>query len=348
MTGTDDVPSGNADAELEELVSRLLDGVLDRNQHRRLEQRLRDDPAARAWCVRHLRFDALLQEALNPEPLEMEETRRVVFHPRNSAHAWIVERLQTIRGGRGDGGRVRRRRLWWLAAALGLAAAGIFYGWHGVDAWRLRNGDFEAMDLTRSPRGLGTSILDWQDYFRSANAALCEIGRVSGGKIFAKSGRNVVRLDSRGFLTQRLMSRKEAPLKARPGLTVVLTGWSYCEGRPPFRLRGSLRFVASAYPEMIQYEAAFATAELSPGGWHPFEIRLTLPDDLNVPPSDVFRDSSSAMVFRKHERTILADNSPPPTADLTGKDLTLSIDQDSPGVTVYLDDLGLQVSGSAK
>lgn len=348
MTETDGAPRENADAELRELVSRLLDGALDEEQRHRLEQRLREEPEARAYCVRNLRFDALIQEALISEPLELEETRRVLFDPTRPASTWIFQRLQTIRRAGGSGDRSSRRR-WILPLAILLLAGGAGFAWWywQSDPWQLRNADFEAMDLTRSPGGVGTSILDWQDYFRSNNATLCEIARASNGRIFAKSGRNVARLDGSGFLTQRLLSRDLRPVKARPGLTVELAGWAYCEGKPPFELRGSLRFVASSYPEMIQYEAAFTSVELEPGGWHPFKIRLTLPDDLDLPPSDASLDLTSATAFKRHGRTIMAEGSPLPSADLTGKELTLSIDQDSPDVSIYLDDLSIEVSGSS-
>jgi hypothetical protein len=67
------------DAELEGLVSRLLDHRLTDEESRRLEQRLRDDPAAHRYCSDCLRFDANLQESLNPATATFEETRRVVF-----------------------------------------------------------------------------------------------------------------------------------------------------------------------------------------------------------------------------------------------------------------------------
>ena len=53
------------DAELERLVSRLLDHCLTDEESRRLEQRLRDEPAAHRYCSECLRFDANLQETLN-------------------------------------------------------------------------------------------------------------------------------------------------------------------------------------------------------------------------------------------------------------------------------------------
>jgi hypothetical protein len=335
MTRLSDDP---ADAELQRLVTRFLDRSLTTEESARLEQRLRDEPAAMDYCANAVRFEATLQESVNPQALEWEETRRVVFDPKQDGPAWSVQRQQTVRYGnpRSLPAFVRRSRRGWILGGLtllALATAGAFYYFRIQErSYSLRNGDFEAMDLSQSPSGVGRSLLYWQDNFSTSGAELCEIGRVSGGKLFAKSGRNVVRLQNRAFLNQLLLNRRGAALKAKPGYRVALTGWSYAEGKEAHSLRASLRFVASAYPDMIQYEAANATVPIADGGWHPFRIDLVVPDNLLSLPSDL---ASSTHL------------SPPPI-DLDGKDLTLSLDNRSPNAVLYLDDLKVEVSPPGK
>lgn len=324
------------DAELERLVSRFLDRSLTEEERDRLEHRLRTEPAAERYCARAIRFDATLQEAIDPGGLEWEETRRVTFNPRAGAPLWSVQRQQTVRyGGRSGvqglpGPEGKRRRWPWIAGGIALLAAatlgGVFYYKSRTSVYALRNGDFEATDLTQSPTGVSLAVLYWQDYFTTPGTAVHEIGRQSKGRIYAKSGRNVVRVQDNAFLNQLILDQHGKPLKAVPGLRVILTGWSYTPDAIPHTLRGSLRYVASAYPVMIQYEAALATAKLPEGGWSLFKIELTVPENLQHGPSD--RSDRKAPV--------------PPAIDLTGKDLTLSLDNRSTSY-LYLDDLKIEV-----
>ncbi|MDB6078184.1 MAG: hypothetical protein JWO82_1931 [Akkermansiaceae bacterium] len=333
------------DPELEQLVSRFLDHTITAEETAVLEQRLRDQPDARDYCARALRFDATLQEALLPQPLQWEETRRVVFDPKrkDGGPAWSIQRQQTVRyGNPGNslsgspegplglpGPPVRRRWLWpaILVVSLAAACAGSFFYYRSLEnVYALRNGDFEAMDLSRSISGIGHSILYWQDNFSTSGCELCEIGRVSGGKIFAPSGRNIVRLQDRAFLNQLILNKRGTPLKALPGLRVILTGQAYSQGDVPHSLRGGLRFVASGYPDMIQYEAATDSATIPSGGWHPLRMEFQVPADLLRPPSDLSSKNIAA-----------------PSIDLSGKELTLSLDCRSPGDSICLDDLKIEV-----
>ena len=322
------------DAELQRLVSRFLDQTLDEAESLRLQQRLQEDPVAQEYCAHCIRFDATLQEALDPQALEWEETRRIVFNPKKGSPSWTVQRSQTVRygnqGKRLISSAVRHRwPLFTLLGAILLIGAGTaFYILNKSKSYQLRNGDFEAMDLSQSPSGRGKSVLYWQDNFASEDAQLYEIGRVSGGKIFAKSGRNVVRLTDRSFINQLILNKMGNALTAAPGITVTLTGWSYCEGNTIHSLRGSLRFVASAYPDMIQYEAAENTILLENEGWHKFRLKLVVPKDLE-------RDASDLSANLK---------TPPPPINIDGKELTLSLDSRSPESVIYLDDLAIEVS----
>ncbi|MEO5916501.1 MAG: hypothetical protein ABIS50_19850 [Luteolibacter sp.] len=327
------------DAELQQLVSRFIDQTLTEAERDRLEQRLRDETAAKDYCANAIRFEATLQEALNPQSLEWEETRRVVFDMKKGSPAWSVQRQQTIRYGDSDRSLMNRvtgaRKRWWIGGIGVLIVASIaavfFYQSH-ANTYSLRNGDFEAMDLSQSPRGVDQSVLYWQDYFSNAGTELCEVGRVTKGQFFAKSGRNAVKLRDRAFLNQLILNKAGGRLKAVPGLKVVVSGWSYNEGSPSYALRASLRFVASGYPDMIQYEAANVTMPLKEGGWHPFKTDLVIPEDLLRPPSDLSKNAGA----------------PPPSIQLDGKELTLSLDNRSPGGVMYLDDLAIEIVNPEK
>ncbi|BCU77918.1 hypothetical protein [Luteolibacter sp. LG18] len=325
---------GPPDAELERLVSRFLDQSLTEEERDRLEHRLRTEPEAERYCARAIRFDATLQEAIDPGKLEWEETRRVVFDPRPGAPMWSVQRQQTVRYGgaerAGLPGPERRARWKWIVAALaaaGLATAGaVFYYQSRTSVYALRNAGFESMDLTQSPTAISRSVLYWQDFFATPGTEVCEIGRHSKGRLYAKSGRNVIRMQDNAFLNQIILDQHGKALKAVPGLRVIVTGWSQVSDPAAHTLRGSLRFVASGYPVMIQYEAAVATTPLPQGGWSPFRIELTVPENLLRGPSDLSDRRSPA----------------PPSIDLNGKDLTLSLDNRS-GTPIYLDDLAIEV-----
>lgn len=332
MTGSTEEPS--PDRELQELVSRFIDQNLTEAQRDRLEQRLREEPAAKDYCADAVRLEATLQEAMNPQSLEWEEVRRVVFDMKKGAPAWSVQRNQTLRYGDSDrtltSRAAVRKRSWW-AGGIGIlalaAAAGFFYHQSRKDSYSLRNGDFEAMDLGQNPRGVDRSVLYWQDYFTTEGTELCEVGRVSNGKFHAKSGRNAVRLRDRAYLNQIILNKAGTGLKAVPGLKVVLSGWAYTQNQPTYTLRASLRFVASGYPDMIQYEAAHLNIPLKDGGWHRFETELVVPKDLMRTPSDISQKTGDS----------------PPAIQLEGKELTISLDNHSPGGTIFLDDLEVEI-----
>ena len=91
MTGSaEDEPP---DVELQQLVSRFIDQTLTEAERDRLEQRLREEPAAQHYCANAIRFEATLQEALNPQSLEWEETRKVVFDLKKGSPVLIEGRL---------------------------------------------------------------------------------------------------------------------------------------------------------------------------------------------------------------------------------------------------------------
>ena len=323
-----------ADDEVAELFAKFIDQQLDEAGHRRLEELLRQNPSARDRCAQRLLFESDLKDAIQPSELEWLETRRVVLARRDGRPAMEIQRSQELRLGpraRVEVAAKKKRRL--LAAAGGVAALAIaaafllprFFSAPGAPV--LRNAGFETTDLSLNPTGNTTALIDWQDYFTTEDADLCEIARVTGGRIFAKSGRNVARMKRFGHLTQRLRDENGAPITARPGARYVLTGWVHTEGDAKPLLRTALRVVASGRPAMIQYEAVHRQLDLTPkAGWQPFRIELDLGENLEREPSDITTDQR-------------------PVLDLKGREMTLSIDSRGEKDSVfYLDDLSLEAN----
>ncbi|MFD0894302.1 hypothetical protein KBB96_09825 [Luteolibacter ambystomatis] len=339
-------PHYEPDVELVGLVARLRDRQLDAEGKRRLEERLRDEPQAREYCADCLLFDADMREVLQPQSrLEWSETRKVIL---GKDEDWEVQRNQSVRYGRkrleGPAGPVRWR-WWWLVlivAVVGLAGllpwlrhrAPVAAPVAAISPLELQNSGFEATDLTFAADGVNSALVDWQDYFTTSGASLAEIGRVSEGRIFSKSGRNVARLRDYAYLTQRLRRKDGSALLARPGLTVVVRGWAYVAGGPPpYGLKGALRFVATSKPGMIQYEVARDQIVLEKGGWQVFRLKMTLPEDLVVAYSDIDPGLPS-----------------PPKLDVNGRELTLSLDSRCIGGELLLDalEIGEESEGPAK
>lgn len=322
--------------EVAGLFARFLDQRLDEAGHARLEELLRHDPAARERCAERLLFEADLKDALEPSELEWLETRRVVLGKKGGRPSMQIQRSQELRVGprnRAERSAPRKRRrlaliagtVSVLALAAGFLAPRFLGGAEVPGAPVLRNAGFETTDLSLNPTGNTFALIDWQDYFTSQDADLCEIARVSGGRIFAKSGRNVARMKLYAHLTQRLHDGEGKPVTARPGARYALTGWVHTEGGARPLLRSALRVVASGRPAMIQYEAATQHLELTPQpGWQPFRIEFDLGANLEREPSDITTEQR-------------------PVLDLTGRELTLSIDSRGEEDSVfYLDDLGLE------
>lgn len=327
-------PKGDPD----ELFARFIDQRIDADGLRELEELLRNDPSARERCADRLLFEADLKEALDPRELEWLETRRVLVGRRDGRPEWEIRRSQQLRFGRPDrpdapARRGSRSRRIGIMAAAGVALATLAtLPWllpDAPDGPALRNGSFESTDLSFSATGNTYSLIDWQDYFSIHTADLCEIARVSDGRIFAKSGRNVARLKGGAHLTQRLRKSDGSAIAATPGMRLTLTGWVHTDGTAPHMLRTALRVVASGWPAMIQYEATQREIPLSPKpGWQPFRLEMSLPDDLERYPSD---------------RSI----PDMPRLDLKGRDLVLSIDSRGHGESILLlDDLRMEM-GSA-
>ena len=332
-----DLTDPSPDAELADLVSKYLDNRLDAQQSARLESRIREEPAALAYLAKRLRFEAYLRDTIKPQRMEVLESRRMIMEPGAEGPEWSVEQQRSVHIGRPhdalalEVSRLRKRRNRWLLAGgilvAALAATWIFWPQAPPPAApppiALRNPDFEATDLSLSPQGQTSALVDWQDMFNCPDAALVEVSRFSNGKTFAKSGNNAALLRPFGYLTQRLQLSDGKPVTAVDGLSLRLSGWVWID-TPPGNIEAALRVIASARPSTIQYEACKAGAILTEPGWQQFTIDLSIEGSLMREPFWV-EDPAQ----------------PKPVLDLTGRALLLSIDSRAPD-SILLDDLKIE------
>lgn len=342
------------DDDLPKIFGDFVDQRISPGDLARLEDRLRNDPQAREYCADRLQFEADLREAVDPPTLEWLETRRLILGGKGDRSSWEIQRSQSIRYGRtgeSSASPPARRKKWagW-SYAIGLLLAGIMTGlWflkpkqpevngsvnpvsEKAPTLSLRNGDFEATDLSLNASGSTYSLIDWQDFFQTKAASLQEIGRTSQGAIFAPSGRNVARMQHFSYLTQRLRFNDGNPLIAHPGLRIAVSGQAYADGPAPHIIYGALRFVASQHPDMIQYEAANSQLTIEPGEWRMFRLELVLNEDLRREPSD----AEPGRVQR-------------PILNVEGRELTLSLDSRGNDASIILvDDLRIELLSAGK
>lgn len=316
------------DDDLTGLVNAWIDRVITPEETVALQERLKSDPAARLYCASRIRFDSELHEVVGPqERMEWVEVRRMV---RSGTLGWEMRREQTLRFGPAVNDKRGGSWRWW---ALGLAFCGLFIAVFltfrrpppasaapVLSPIILRNPGFEELDLSKAPVPLSNAIIDWEDYFKLIRSNVVEIERHSGGAIKAKGGKQVAMLIGSTFITQSLSRENKGPVLATPGMTLVLRGWAmHQQGMSPAKLQASLQFVAAAFPEMAQYEAAAGGVMLAGEGWQPFTIVLRVADDL-----------------RERDGIYSGRPSPPPRLDLTGRELTLSIKSPNPPQTIIL------------
>jgi hypothetical protein len=336
---THDLTNPSPDAELADLVCRYLDNRLDAAQRERLESRIQQEPAAMDYLAERLRFEATLRETINPQRMEVLESRRMIMEPGADGPEWSVEQQRSVRIGRAEEPltldatpKRKRRRLLLLFAGILLAAiTATWLLWPrpqpapATPTLVLRNADFETTDLSLTPQGLTSTLVNWQEAFACPEVELVEIARISNGAIFPKSGKNVVRLQTAGYINQFLHHSDGSPLRARDGLTVRLSGWAWLDSETPRTLSTSLRVVASGRPDTILYDACRISFTLVSPGWQRFRVDLPVAGDLMRKPYWVEPRVS---------------NKPP--LDLTGRELCLSIDMDGAPGPILLDDLGME------
>ncbi len=336
---TNDLTDPSPDAELADLVCRYLDNRLDAAQRERLESRIQQEPAAMEYLAERLRFEATLRETINPQRMEVLESRRMIMEPGADGPEWSVEQQRSVRIGRAVEPltldvtplRKRRMRLLFYSGILLAVLTSTWLLWPrpqpapATPPLVLKNADFETTDLSLTPHGLTSTLVNWQEAFACPEVELVEIARVSNGAIFPKSGKNVVRLQGAGYINQFLHHSDGSPLRASDGLTVRLTGWAWLDSETPKTLSASLRVVASGRPDTILYDACRVSFTLVSPGWQRFRVDLPVAGDLMRKPYWVEPRVS---------------NKPP--LDLTGRELCLSIDMDATPGPILLDDLGIE------
>lgn len=333
------------DPELERLVTALCDERLSEADLRKLEDRLSTDPAALSYCADRIRFESELSDIICPPPnLQWSEKRRLL---RDNGKGWELRlerslyfpssgKPRLVNGLRRFLASRKMYGVLWILGAVVLAA--LFWtvsrparapqpATSATSPIECKNGDFEITKLDHTQSGEASALLGWSDYFPSAHATLVEIGKQSNNQILARSGRNVARVQEGGYLTQKLARKDGSPVLATPGLRIRVSGWAYVESdvsELTFTL--ALRFVASPYPEMIQYEPEFEEVMITEGDWRHFSRVLELPAELTV------------------NRVTKSDDLPfPPSMDIAGKDLTFSVDnRTGSGGDLLLDDLTIQ------
>lgn len=340
---TSELTSPTPDAELADLVSKYLDNRLDPTQRARLETRVQEDPAAMEYLAQRLRFEATLRQSINPQRMEVIESRRMIMEPGTDGPEWSVDQQRSVRIGRTDEpltvdvSPARKRRARWLFAAcvllISLTAAWLLWPRPKPSppppSLVLRNADFEATDLSLSPQSFTSALVDWQDVFNCPEAELVDVNRYSNGRTYAKSGQNAALLKNAtqrndpGYLTQQLRRADGSTVKVRDGLTLRLSGWAWIE-HPPQSVNAALRVIASGRPAIIQYEPCKASVAISASGWQPFTMDLSIQGDLMREPAwmDPFVESK-------------------PKLDLKGRDIFLSIDSQG-NEPILLDDLKIE------
>lgn len=318
------------DAELADLVSKYLDNRLASGERDRLETRIRQEPAALAYLAKRLRFEAYLRETIQPQRMEVTESRRMIMEPGADGPEWSVEQQRSVRIGRPHESQNielhrRRKRLMFSGGILLAFLTAAWFLWPRTPppSPALRNSDFEATDLSLSPEGQTFALEDWQDVFSCPDAELVEVNRHSNGNTFAKSGKNAARLRNDAYLTQRLQYNDGSPVKAADGLALRLSGWVWTEA-PDRKIEAALRVIASGRPNTIQYEACKASTTLKEAGWQHFTIELTIQGSLMREPFWVEPVGQAK-----------------PVLDLTGRELFLSIDSRSPE-PIFVDDLKIE------
>lgn len=290
--------------ELSELTAGYLDGTLNEEQRTRFERVLRENPAALAHVGDAVRFDVELRDAMNPDHIELIEQRRMVID-RVTGKPVLVEKSQRVaqRGEWTDATQksVSRSKKGGLALLLLLPIAGAVAWlltrqpeqlpvveqspvWHVLP---LRNADFEKKIMTVGGAVDFMALPSWQDKFTTPNALLTNKG--------AHSGSFCAQLKPGGHIKQLLERSEGVPLNFEPGMKVKVSGWIKLLKSSDDKhntLRADLHFVDE---KMRQYAVNYDLMAFSGGGWQPFQVEFTIPDQAKFVPAwygDVTKDEA--------------------------------------------------------
>ncbi|MBK1835328.1 hypothetical protein [Roseibacillus ishigakijimensis] len=94
-------PQDWPDAELASLVDGMIDGQLDQERYARLEERLRNEPAAADYCAQRILFNSKLAQILGPSRVELVQNRRLLIEGQGSNRRVVIGQSQTTQFGGG-------------------------------------------------------------------------------------------------------------------------------------------------------------------------------------------------------------------------------------------------------
>ena len=181
--------------ELIELVDRYLDQRLDEADAKRLEEMLRNDPLARAYCAGRIRLHAELHSLARPLRIEIHEDRDLVIEQAGGVSTVTTRRSNRVSvAPSADLPMPKRSRLaaWWPAVPL-LAVVGLVAWWVYLarsDAARqqapfssitlLENASFEAETLNEGE--IRNSVAGWETSTSKRQTSVVNPGKsLSGG-----------------------------------------------------------------------------------------------------------------------------------------------------------------------
>lgn len=331
-------------SELRDLVDKMIDDRLLGDERDRLESLLESDSEALSYSAERVHFHAELEESMTPVRVELTQKRHVVFEKKGglasvSRAMTNVVKIENPKHGKSvelpPNLTSQAKFLSYSLGALCLMALVALIFLFTREPVResapqlppklvFRNASFEALEINeKSPPHIFT-ILEWQDYFQTVKAKVCDVTRVTDGKRSAKDGRYAVTM-KRGYLTQRLTYNDGTPFKARKGLKLRISGWAMLEtADKPCTLSIATRVVASAYPSMRQVEPSVEEIIVDSTEWQKFSVELSLPSD--------------SLIMRPNVTGAGLEND---LMDITGLNLAISIDNKT-SVEVFLDAMSIE------
>ena len=331
-------------SELRDLVDKMIDDRLLADERDRLESLLESDSKALSYCAERVHFHAELEESMTPVRVEITQQRHIIFEKKGglasvSRALTNVVKIENPKHGKAvelpPNLTTQAKFLSYSLGAIclmGLIALIFLFTREPLievtpklpPKLVFRNASFEALEINQKSPPYIFTILEWQDYFQTEHAKVCDVERVTDGKRSAKDGQYAVTMN-RGFLTQRLTYNDGTPFKARKGLKLRISGWAMLENAgKPCTLSIATRVVASAYPSMRQVEPNVKEIVVDSTEWQKISVDLSLPSD--------------SLVMRPNITKVGIEND---LMDITGLNLAISIDNQST-VDVFLDAMTIE------
>ena len=332
-------------SELRDLVDKMIDDRLLADERDRLEAMLESDLEALSYCAERVHFHAELEESMTPVRVELTQKRHLVFEKKGglaSVSRAMTNVVKIVNPKHGNAVE--------LPPNLTTHTKFLSYGFGAVCLITLialvfhisrpsvsdvvpklppklvfSNASFEDLEINEKSPPFIFTILEWQDYFQTSKAKVCDVVRVTDGERSAKDGRYAVIMEGSGFLTQRLSYDDGSALKARKGLKLRVSGWAMLKTTgKPCTLAVATRVVTSAYPSMRQVEPSVERVLVDSTEWQRFSVDLTLPSDSLVMRQNILRGGLENDVM-----------------DITDLNLAISIDNKS-RAEVFIDAMKIE------